>query len=37
MLALSGRGIATDQPAVCAAVTAPWPNGPTEGHITRLN
>jgi transposase len=36
MLAPFGRGIAADQPAVCAALTAPWSNGPTEGHITRL-
>ena len=36
MLAAFGRGIAADQAAVHAALTEPWSNGPTEGHITRL-
>jgi transposase len=36
MPAPSGRGIAADQPAVSAAPTEPSPNGPTEGHVTRL-
>jgi transposase len=35
-LALFGRGIAADRAAVRAALTEPWSNGPTEGHITRL-
>jgi transposase len=35
-LALFGRGIAADQAAVHAALTEPWSNGPTEGHIIRL-
>lgn len=36
MLAAFGNGIAADQTAVSAALTQPWSNGPTEGHITRL-
>lgn len=36
MLASFGRGIAADQPAVRAALSEPWSNGPTEGFITRL-
>lgn len=36
MLGAFGRGIAADQPAVRTALTEPWSNGPTEGHITRL-
>ncbi len=36
LLAAFGRGIAADQPAVHAALTELWSNGPTEGHITRL-
>jgi transposase len=36
MLAAFGRGIAFDQAAVRAALTEPWSNGPTEGHITKL-
>jgi transposase len=36
MLAPFGRGIAADQPAVRAALTEPWSNGPTEGHVTKL-
>jgi transposase len=30
------RGLRADQPAVAAALTLPWSNGQTEGHITRL-
>lgn len=36
MLAAFGRGIGFDQAAVRAALTEPWSNGPTEGHITKL-
>ena len=36
MLAPLGRGIAAGQPAVCAALTAPWSNSQTEGYITSL-
>ncbi len=36
MVAAFGRGIAADRAAVHAALTEPWSNGPTEGHITRL-
>jgi transposase len=36
MLAPFRRGIAADRAAVGAALTGPWSNGPTEGHITRL-
>ena len=36
MLGAFGRGIAVDQSAVRAALTEPWSNDPTEGHITRL-
>jgi transposase len=36
LLAAFGRGIAADGAAVRAALTEPWSNGPTEGHITRL-
>jgi transposase len=35
-LAPCGRGVASDQTAVRAALTEPWSNGPTEGHITKL-
>ena len=35
MLAPFGRGIAADQPAVSAALSEPWSNGPAEGHITK--
>ncbi len=31
-----GRGIVANGAAVRAALTEPWSNGPTEGHITRL-
>jgi len=30
------RGIKSDYKAVRAAVTLPWSNGPTEGHVNRL-
>ncbi len=36
MLAPFGRGVAADQPPVRAALSEPWSNGPTEGHITKL-
>jgi transposase len=36
MLAPFGRDIAADGAAVRAALTEPWSNAPTEGHITRL-
>jgi transposase len=36
MLAPFGRGIASDQPAVSAALAEPWSNGPTEGQVTKL-
>jgi transposase len=36
LLASFGRGIADDQAAVRAALTEPWPNGATEGSITKL-
>ena len=36
MLAPFGRGIAADRSAVEAALSEPWSNGPTEGHITKL-
>jgi transposase len=36
MLASFGRGIVDDQAAVCAALTEPWSNGVTEGHVTKL-
>ena len=29
-------GLQRDLAAVSAALTLPWSNGPTEGHITRL-
>jgi transposase len=29
-------GLLPDQPAVHAAMTHPWSNGPTEGHVNRL-
>jgi transposase len=29
-------GIRKDQAAVLAALTSPWSNGPTEGHVNRL-
>jgi transposase len=35
-LASFARGLKADQPAVAAALSLPWSNGPTEGHITRL-
>lgn len=36
MLAPFGRGVAADQPAIMAAMSEPWSNGPTEGLITKL-
>ena len=30
------RGVEADRPAVEAAVTESWSNGPTEGHVNRL-
>jgi transposase len=36
VLASFGRGIADDQAAVHAALTEPWSNGATEGHVTKL-
>jgi len=36
MLVPFGRGIAPDGTAVRAALTEPWSDGPTAGHITRL-
>ena len=36
MLGPFGRGIAADQPAVSAALTEPWSNGPAERHVTKL-
>lgn len=36
MLASFGRGIVDDQAAVRAALTEPWSNGVTEGHVTKL-
>jgi transposase len=35
LLASFGRGIANDGAAVRAALTEPWPNGTTEGSITK--
>ena len=35
-LAAFAKGLRKDQPAVAAALSLPWPNGQTEGHITRL-
>jgi transposase len=35
-LAGFARGLRADQPAVAAALSLPWSNGQTEGHITRL-
>jgi transposase len=36
VLASFGKGIATDQAVVAAAMTQPWSNGQTEGQITKL-
>lgn len=36
LVAAFGRGVRKDQAAVAAAITSPWSNGQTEGHITRL-
>ena len=35
-LAAFAKGLRKDQPAVAAALSLPWSNGQTEGHITRL-
>ncbi|MBP7002308.1 ISL3 family transposase [Amaricoccus sp.] len=35
-LASFARGLRDDQPAVTAALSLPWSNGQTEGHITKL-
>lgn len=35
-LATFTRGLEADRPAVEAAVTQSWSNGPTEGHVNRL-
>jgi transposase len=35
-LARFARGLKSDLAAVRAAITEPWSNGPTEGHINRL-
>ena len=35
-LASFARGLRDDQRAVRAALSLPWSNGQTEGHITRL-
>lgn len=37
LVASFARGVKNDEAAVRAAVTLPWLNGQTEGHITRLN
>ena len=36
LVASFARGIAKDEAAVRAAITAPWSNGQAEGQITRL-
>ena len=36
LIASFARGIAKDLSAVRAAVTEPWSNGQTEGHVNRL-
>jgi transposase len=35
-LAGFARGLRKDQLAVAGALSLPWSNGQTEGHITRL-
>jgi transposase len=35
-LATFARGLEQDRAAVEAAITQPWSNGPTEGHVNRL-
>lgn len=35
-LASFARGLRDDQPAVAGALSLPWSNGQTEGHITKL-
>ncbi len=36
LVAAFASGIIKDQAAVSAAITSPWPNGQTEGQITKL-
>ena len=36
LIASFARGVAKDKAAVLAAITEPWSNGQTEGHITKL-
>ncbi|WP_413814214.1 transposase [Aureimonas sp. Leaf427] len=36
LIASFARGITKDLEAVRAAVTEPWSNGQTEGHVNRL-
>jgi transposase len=36
LVASFARGVSNDEAAVRAAITSPWPNGQTEGQITRL-
>ena len=36
LVASFANGIAKDEKAVSAAITLPWPNGQTEGQITKL-
>jgi transposase len=36
LLASFARGIQADDQAVAAAISEPWSNGQTEGHITKL-
>ena len=36
LLASFANGLRTDEAAVAAALSLPWSNGQTEGHITKL-
>ena len=36
LIASFARGVVKDKAAVLAAITEPWSNGQTEGHITKL-
>jgi transposase len=36
LVASFGNGVAQDIQAVRAAIVSPWPNGRTEGQITKL-
>jgi transposase len=36
LLASFAKGITKDKAAVRAAMTEPWSNGQTEGHVNRL-